>query len=200
VLRSQEGDPVSLKFFSLPAFMFSLIANLLARAPLSPALRSALYQVAARLPGLGVVLHARDLIGRSAAEVYVAQPQVTVPTGEALYFNPSTGAAFDVAGDLDGISPFPRCPGIWQDAVLASGYVGSKYQLPAGAVRTPRRVTQPRPFSGCSAQATPQPAPGATFTPLATPVTSGPVATPTPSATPGSPAAPTPTPLPMATA
>ena len=115
----------------LAAFEFSLIANLLARAPGSPALRSALYQVAARLPGLALVLHAHDLIGRAAAEVYVPRQQVNIPTGQALYFDPSTGAALDVAG----FGPDPHCPDVSQDAVLASGYVGSKYQLPAGAVR-----------------------------------------------------------------
>ncbi len=174
------------------AYSFSLIANLLARAPGSPALRSALYQVAARLPGLALVLHAHDLIGRAATEVYVPQRQLNIPTGQALYFNPSTGAALDVAG----LGPSPQCPDIWQDAVLASGYVGSKYQLPAGAVRTARPVPQPSMFPGCGVQQTPPPSPAATSTS---------VPAPSPSATPGSPAAPapvrsptpTPTPIPL---
>jgi len=133
----------------LAALSFSLIANLLARAPLSPALRSALYQVAARLPGLVLVLHAHDLIGRAATEVYVNQ---NVPTGQALYFNPSTGAALDIGG----FGPSPQCPST-QYAVLASGYVASKYQLPVGAVRTPRPVPPLSTFPGCGVYYTPPP-------------------------------------------
>jgi hypothetical protein len=161
----------------LAVFEFSLIANLLARAPGSPALRSALYQVAARLPGLALVLHAHDLIGRAAAEVYVPRREGGSPTGQALYFDPSTGAALDVAG----FGPSPRCPDVFQDAVLASGYVGSKHQLPAGAVRTARPVPQISLFPGCGVYYTPPPSSG------------------TSSATSGSPAAPTPGPAPTPT-
>jgi hypothetical protein len=158
----------------LAAFEFSLIANLLARAPMSPVLRSGLYQVAARLPGLALVLHAHDQIGRAATEVYVPPQQANIPTGQALYFDPSTGAALDVAG----FGPDPRCPDVFQDAVLASGYVASKYQLPAGAVRTARPVPEVGMFPGCGVYYTPPPSPG------------------TSSGTPGSPAAPTPVPRP----
>jgi hypothetical protein len=179
VVRSQ-GIPGE----SLAAVEFSLIANLLARAPSSPALRSALYQVAARLPGLALVLHAHDLIGRPAAEVYVPRQQANIPTGQALYFDPSTGAALDVAG----FGPDPHCPDVSQDAVLASGYVGSKYQPPAGAVRTARPVPQISVFPGCGVYYTPPPSPAATSAPVPTPGTS--------SGTPG--LAPTPTPAPNA--
>jgi hypothetical protein len=171
----------------LAASEFSLIANLLARVPISPALRSALYQVAARLPGLALVLHAHDLIGRAAAEVYVPRQQAGIPTGQALYFDPSTGAALDVAG----FGPDRHCPDIFQDAVLASGYVASKYQLPAGAVRTPRPVPQASAFPGCGVYYTPPP----TLSPSPTPP--GPTVAPT---TPGHALTPTPTPLPTPTA
>ena len=171
----------------LAAFEFSLIANLLARAPASPALRSALYQVAARLPGLALVPHAHDLIGRAAAEVYVPRQQANIHTGQALYFDPSTGAALDVAG----FGPDPHCPGVFQDAVLASGYVASKYQLPAGAVRTPRPVPQVSTFPGCEVYYTPPPVLGPS---PATPGST--VASPMPGHAP----TPTPTPLPTPTA
>ena len=178
------------------AYEFTLIANLLARAPVSPALRSALYQVAARLPGLALVLHAHDLIGRAAAKVYVPRQQAGIPTGQALYFDPSTGAALDVAG----FGPDPHCPDIFQDAVLASGYVASKYQLPAGAARTPRPVPQVNAFPGCGVYYTPPPTPGpSATTPGSTvaPTTPGSTVAPT---TPGRVLTPTPTPLPTPTA
>jgi hypothetical protein len=180
----------------LAATEFSLIANLLARAPVSPALRSGLYQVAARLPGLALVLHTHDLIGRAAAEVYVPRQQAGSPTGQALYFDPSTGAALDVAG----FGPDPHCPDLFQDAVLASGYVASTYQLPVGAVRTPRPVPQVSMFPGCGVYYTPPP------TPVPTPTPPGPTVTPTTpgstvaATTPGHALTPTPTPLPAPTA
>jgi hypothetical protein len=156
---------------------FSLIANLLASAPGSPALRSALYQVAARLPGLALVPHARDLIGRAAAEVYMPLQNASIPAGNALYFNPATGAVLDVA--QPGQSP--QCPDIFQEAVLASGYVGSNHQLPAGAVRTARPVPQLSMFPACGVQPTVLPGetpavgpfPGPTSSPTVSPVPTG---------------------------
>lgn len=168
---------------------FSLIANLLAVAPGSPALRSALYQVAARLPGLALVPHARDLIGRAATEVYVPLENAAIPGGNALYFNPSTGAALDVAEPAQS----RQCPDIWQDAMLASGYVSSKHQLPPGAVRTARPVPQLSAFPGCGVKPTvlPTPSPAVTSSPV-------PQASPSPTAvppsTPTTVTAPTPTP------
>jgi hypothetical protein len=154
-IRTLEGR------VSSAASSFSLIANLLARAPLSPALRSALYQVAARLPGLVVVPHTHDLIGRAATEVYVPS-RFSIPTGQALYFDPATGAVFDVAGTGQS----PRCPDMWQDAVLASGYVSTKYQLPPGALRAARPVPQLSAFPGCDVKPTVLPTPSPTSSPL----------------------------------
>jgi hypothetical protein len=176
---------------------FSLIANLLAAAPVSPALRSALYQVAARLPGLALIPHARDLIGRAATEVYVPLENAAIPGGNALYFNPSTGAALDVAEPAQS----PQCPDIWQDAMLASGYVSSKHQLPPGAVRTARPVPQLSAFPGCDVKPTVLPTPSPTSSPLPSvspsPLPSvSPSATALPSSTPTAVTAPTPTPSP----
>jgi len=185
---------------------FSLIANLLASAPGSPALRSALYQVAARLPGLALVPHARDLIGRAAAEVYVPLENAAIPGGNALYFNPSTGAALDVAQPAQS----PQCPDIVQEAVLASGYVSSNHQLPAGAVRTARPVPQLSMFPACGVKPTVLPTPAATSSPVPAPPgtpptavssptpTPFPVPTPAPSVTPVTSPAPTPIPSPTA--
>jgi hypothetical protein len=173
----------------LAATEFSLIAGLLAETPASPVLRSALYQVAAGLPGLTLARHARDLIGRAATEVYVPLQNVILPYGNALYFNASTGAALD----LSQSGQSPQCPDIWQDAVLASGYVSSEHQLPAGAVRTARPVPQLSTFPGCDVKPTVIPMPTPTSTP--TPSGSQPAtAVPTPSPTAVTPPTPTPTP------
>jgi hypothetical protein len=180
----------------LVATEFSLIANLLASAPGSPALRSSLYQVAARLPGLALVPHARDLIGRAAAEVYFPLQNAALPGGNAMYLNPATGAVLDVA--QPGQSSL--CPDIFQDAVLASGYVASKYQLPAGSVRTALPVPQLSMFPACGVKPTVLPTPGVTSSPApapgeTAPAVSSPTPTPVPVATATITAAPTVTPL-----
>jgi hypothetical protein len=173
---------------------FTLIADLLATAPGTPALRSALYQVAATLPGLVLVQHARDPIGRAAIEVYPRASNITLPGGvtilandQALYFSPSTSAVLDLAQR--------NCSKIWGRALLASGYVSSDHQLPAGAVQSARPVVQLRDFTCAKPSA--QPSPTVTSSPA-------PAATRSPSAVPSSaPApvtAPPPTPSPAATA
>lgn len=139
---------------------FDNVVGLLFESPSPPALRSALYGVAARLPGVTLVSNSRDLIGRTAAEVYLP-PGFPGNGGEALFFDPSSSAVLGVAS-LDGSRL--QCPPIWEDAVLASGYVSSKHQLPPGAPRSPRPVTRAIRVPGCpkpsSAQPTASPAPG----------------------------------------
>jgi hypothetical protein len=139
---------------SLETSEFAVISDLLAKAPAPPALRSALYQVAAGLPGVRLVRDAHDLIGRSAAEAYVSFRNVP-NGGQALYFNPSTGAVLDVAT----FGPSPRCPADTETAVLASGYVSADRQLPPGSPPTPRPVTQPTALPGCEVEPTPGAAP-----------------------------------------
>ncbi|HEX3925687.1 MAG TPA: hypothetical protein VHY31_25650 [Streptosporangiaceae bacterium] len=136
---------------SLEASEFAVISDLLAKAPAPPALRSALYQVAAGLPGVRLIRHAHDLIGRSAAEAYLSFRNVP-NGGQALYFNPSTGAVLDVAT----FGPSPQCPADAEIAVLVSGYVSADRQLPPGALRTPRPVTQPTVITGCFTDPTPE--------------------------------------------
>ncbi len=138
---------------------FNNVVGLLFESPSPPALRSALYNVAARLPGVTLVSNSRDLIGRTAAEVYLP-PGFPGNGGEALFFDPSGSAVLGVAS-LDGSRL--QCPPIWEDAVLASGYVSSNHQLPPGAPRSPRPVTRAIRVPGCpkpsSAQPTASPAP-----------------------------------------
>ena len=82
--------------------------------------------------------------------------------GQALFFDPSTSAVLGVAG-LAGSKV--QCPPMWEYAVLASGYVNSKHQLPAGAQRSLKPVSWPRSATGCppatSGQATASPSPSA---------------------------------------
>jgi hypothetical protein len=129
----------------LPVAEFSTITGLLFESPTPPALRSALYLAAARLPGVTLVKNARDLLGRPAAEVYVP-PGFAGNTGQALFFDPATSAVLGV-GNLVGSKL--DCPPSSEYAVLASGYVASKYQQPAGAVRRLRPVSVARSVPGC---------------------------------------------------
>jgi hypothetical protein len=152
---------------------FSNIVSLLFESPTPPALRSALYLAAARLPGVTLVTAAHDLLGRAAAEVYVP-PGFAGNGGDALFFDPSTSA---VLGTATLVGSMAGCPPAWEAAVLASGYVNSKYQLPPGAPRGLKPVSWPRSSPGCpgpsSGQVTASPAPstsgGATPTPSVTP-------------------------------
>jgi hypothetical protein len=134
---------------------FGTAVSLLFEAPSPPALRSALYDLVARLPGVRVVSDSRDLIGRTAAEAYI-RLEAQDNSGEALFFDPSTSAVLGVA-DLGGRKL--QCPPEWEDAVLATGYVGSKFQLPPGAPASLRPVSWPRSAPGCPRPASLQPAP-----------------------------------------
>jgi hypothetical protein len=134
---------------------FGTAVSLLFEAPSPPALRSALYDLVSRLPGVRVVSDSRDLIGRTAAEVYI-RLEAQDNSGEALFFDPSTSAVLGVA-DLGGRKL--QCPPEWEDAVLATGYVGSKFQLPPGAPASLRPVSWPRSAPGCPSTASLQPAP-----------------------------------------
>jgi hypothetical protein len=134
---------------------FNNIVGLLFESPTPPALRSALYLAAARLPGVALVPAAHDLIGRSAAEVYVP-PGFPGNGGEALFFDPSTSAVLGVA-TLVGSKV--QCPPAVEYAVLASGYVNSKFQLPPGAPRGLKPVTWPTSAAGCPQPSSGQPSP-----------------------------------------
>jgi hypothetical protein len=148
---------------------------------------SPLFRALATFPGLTVVPHQRDLIGRAATVVYVPGGKAS-STPLALFFDPVTSAFL---GYHLGCGTY-RFSGV---AVLASGYVSSLH--PGTPARPP--VLQPAPLPGCGSSATgPQPSIAATPSPSASPSPEPTVsssATPAPSPTPASPS---PGPLPAA--
>jgi hypothetical protein len=126
---------------------FGTIVGLLFESPTPPALRAALFRAASRLAGVKLVADAHDLIGRPATEVYVP-PGFPGNGGEALFFDPSTSA---VLGTATLVGSKVSCPPGDEYAVLASGYVNSKQQLPPGAERSLKPVSWPRSAPGCPA-------------------------------------------------
>jgi hypothetical protein len=134
---------------------YESLVNLLLQAPTRPSFRSALFEVAARLPGVTLIPHAHDLIGRPAAAVYVPGGPRENPV-TVLYFNPVTSAALGVA-NLPGLR-LP-CPPDFEQAVLASGYVNSPADLPPGTPAKPRPVKLPATSPDCPKPPTPQPPP-----------------------------------------
>jgi len=168
---------------------FATIVGLLEGAPASPALRSALYRAAALFPGMRLILHTRDLIGRTASEVFL--PGKNISFMRALFFDPATGA---VLGDAFIYPNYARCPSPDQEyAVLSSGYVGALRHLPPGSPLKPVPVVLPTAIPNCP------PLPGAQPTPTGgQPGTVDGAPTPSPTATPmpTPTAAPTPDPSP----
>jgi hypothetical protein len=164
---------------------FDTVAQLL-EAPAPPALRAALYDVTARLPGIILARRVHDLIGRSATEVVMPSGFAGNKTATALFFDPSTGA---ILGQAELVSSRRQCPPGWEEAVLASGYVGSTHQLPPGATRAVRPVTAASSVPGCPKPSSLRP------TPSPSARRSSPAPTPSPSPSRGRP---TPSPSPSA--
>jgi hypothetical protein len=132
-----RGQTTPLEPQEMATWEFSVIESMLVGAPVPPAVRSALYRAAAMLPGMRVIAHSHDLIGRPATEVYPNSGN-GLGFGPVLFFDPATGT---VLGDAAFIG---SCPATDMDlAVLASGYVSSTYQLPAGAARNARPAERP---------------------------------------------------------
>jgi hypothetical protein len=119
---------------------FEVIQQLLFESPISPAVQASLYRVAAGLPGIKVT-DTTDLVGRPAVEVYMEPgPDDPPAAGHALYFSPVTFQLLDEAT----INPADvSCPVPASYAILATGYVSSDTQLPAG---TPTQL-EPAYFS-----------------------------------------------------
>jgi hypothetical protein len=108
---------------------FEIIGQLLFESPISPAVQAALYQVAAGLPGIKVT-DTTDLVGRPTVEVYMDPgPDDPPAVGHALYFSPVT---FQLLGEATINTANVRCPVLSSSAILATGYVSSDTQLPAG--------------------------------------------------------------------
>jgi hypothetical protein len=113
---------------------FEVIGQLLFENPIPPAVQAALYQVAARLPGIKIADTA-DLVGRPAVEVYMEPgPDDPPAVGHALYFSPVT---FQLLDEATINAADVSCPVLYSSAILATGYVSSDTQLPAG---TPTRL------------------------------------------------------------
>jgi hypothetical protein len=113
---------------------FEIIGQLLFESPISPAVQAALYQVAAGLPGIKVT-DTTDLVGRPAVEAYMDPgPDDPPAVGHALYFSPVT---FQLLGEATINAANVSCPVLSSSAILATGYVSSDTQLPAG---TPAKV------------------------------------------------------------
>jgi hypothetical protein len=129
---------------------FQAICQLLNESPAPPAVRAALYDLAATLPGAKLIQRTHDLVGRAATEVYLDGGSF----GQALLFSPATGAVLGEEG-LSGSSP--SCPPLFASAVLASGYVRSLGQELPGAPSAAEPASFPHSVPGCSVpgQATP---------------------------------------------
>jgi hypothetical protein len=99
---------------------FGYIGQLLWGNPIPPAVQAALYRVAAKLPGIKVI-DTTDLVGRPAIEVYLWD--------RAMLFSP---VSFQLLGEATIDPANVSCPVEGSGAILATGYVGSDTQLPAG--------------------------------------------------------------------
>jgi hypothetical protein len=119
---------------------FEFIQELLLENPIPPAVQAALYRVAAGLPGIKAV-DTTDLVGRPAVEVYVEPGPSAPAVGQALYFSPVTFQLLGEARLSDAANL--GCPVAGASAILATGYVSSDTQLPAG---TPTKL-QPAYYS-----------------------------------------------------
>jgi hypothetical protein len=138
---------------------FWAVCIILAYFPASPALRAALYRAAATLPGLRLATRARDPLGRVGAEVYgLSGTTGQLVSSEIAFFDPSSGALLDYEEYRVGKAPAkPQCNSLSiQIALLASGYVGSRSQLPPGAPLSPKPVAQAA-VRGCPSVGGPQP-------------------------------------------
>jgi hypothetical protein len=127
---------------------FEIIGQLLFESPIPPAVQAALYQVAAGLPGIEVT-DTTDLVGRPAVEVYLEPgPDDPPAAGHALYFSPVT---FQLLGEATIDAANVSCPVLSSSAILATGYVSSDTQLPAGTPTKPEPAYYSNSGPGCPA-------------------------------------------------
>jgi hypothetical protein len=125
---------------------FEFIQELLLGNPIPPAVQAALYRVAAGLPGIKAV-DTTDLVGRPAIEVYVEPGPNAPAVGQALYVSPVT---FQLLGEARlGDAANLNCPVGWSAAILATGYVSSDTQLPAGTPTKLERAYYSNSVPGC---------------------------------------------------
>ena len=113
--------------------MLMTIASLLT-TPVTPAVRAALYRVAATLPGVVYRGEVRDALGRSGVEIEVGSG----PGGWRMIFDPTTGDLLQTSLTFAGAAF-----GDLTDTVAAQGVADSIYALPAGFPSSPGRLPAP---------------------------------------------------------
>jgi hypothetical protein len=125
---------------------FSVITSLLYESPAPPALRHALYRLAAQIPGTRAV-DTVDLVGRPAIEIYLQPGRQDPPGhGQALFFSPAT---YSLLG-WGATSPAgPQCPMPGEYAILSTGYVNSTSQVPPGTASSVLPTSYPVTVRGC---------------------------------------------------
>jgi hypothetical protein len=136
--REVEGGPPG------PAEDFTQIGDLLRETDASPALRSALYQVAATIPGIELLGSVADHAGTVAIGVAYSSNGVR----NELFFDPSTSAlvgeeSVAVVDQPDGYDVTTGTILSWADYV-SSGIVSSLSDTPTGSV-------EPAPSVSCTA-------------------------------------------------
>jgi hypothetical protein len=122
--RKIEGGPAG------PAEDFVQVGDLLRETLAPPALRSALFQVAAQIPGVKVLGTVTDSAGQSGVGiVYVAQAQAGEIQQNELIFNRVTGALLAEQTVSVNIRTSARTLTSWTD-YLSSGVVDSISSIP----------------------------------------------------------------------
>jgi hypothetical protein len=113
------------------AELYTVVGDLLRESPAPPALREALYEVAADIPGVKVVGHYKDALGRTGTAVE--------RDDETLVIDPNDG---QLLADIEG-NPNGGCPAATAASNTASPTrTGARGQPPAP--RPPRRLADCR--------------------------------------------------------
>jgi hypothetical protein len=111
--------------------MFTMVGDLLRESPAPPELRAALYQVAARIPGVRLLGEGTDPAGRPG--VAVAMQRQDQPIDERLIIEPETATLLaEVQTLLERVDWVDAQPGtvIGSAVYLESGYVDSTTERP----------------------------------------------------------------------
>src|SRR5205085_10637482 len=118
---------------AIDAEMFTLVGDTLRETNASPQLRSALYQVAATIPGVELVGTVTDQAGRQGTAVGLTSGGAGGPIQHQLIFDPDTSALLFEQTVLEGHASWTDAePGsvITWSVYLASGVVDSTDQTP----------------------------------------------------------------------
>jgi hypothetical protein len=123
--------------------MFVLVGDDLRETATLPAVRAALYEVAARIPGVELVGNVTDPAGR--AGVAVAMTDATSHTRQVLTLDPQTSQLLDEAETVTAGNEFGWPDGtlMGRTTYLVSAVVGSNSELPPSGNTTPTSSAQP---------------------------------------------------------